>query len=52
MRVSLVESVNQVRRYRNWVAHGRRIAKPDAVDTETAFRHLKDFLNGVGIGAT
>jgi hypothetical protein len=42
---NLVEKVNQVRRYRNWVAHGRRTAKPDAVDPETAFRRLKDFLD-------
>jgi hypothetical protein len=46
----LVEEVNQVRRYRNWVAHGRRTAKPDAVDPETAFRRLKEFLDVLGIG--
>jgi len=40
----LVEEVNQVRRYRNWVAHGRRTAKPHAVDPETAFNRLKAFL--------
>jgi len=42
--------MNQVRRYRNWVAHGRRTAKPDAVDPETAFRRLKEFLDVLGIG--
>jgi hypothetical protein len=41
----LVEAINQVRRYRNWVAHGRRTAKPDAVDPETAYRRLKRFLD-------
>ena len=41
---NLIEEVNRVRRYRNWVAHGRRTAKPDAVDPETAFRRLMDFL--------
>jgi hypothetical protein len=41
----LVEEVNQVRKDRNWVAHGRRTAKPDAVDPETAFRRLKRFLD-------
>ncbi len=46
---NLIEEVNQVRRYRNWVAHGRRTAKPDAVDPETAFRRLKDFLDVLGI---
>jgi len=46
----LVEEVNQVRRHRNWVAHGRRTAKPAAVDPETAFRRLKEFLDVLGIG--
>ena len=46
----LIEEVNQVRRYRNWVAHGRRTAKPAAVDPETAFRRLKDFLEVLEIG--
>ena len=27
---NLIEEVNQVRRYRNWVAHGRRTAQPRA----------------------
>jgi hypothetical protein len=47
----LVEEVNQVRRYRNWVAHGRRTAQPDVVDPETAYRRLKRFLDDV-IGPT
>ncbi len=37
-------------RYRNWVSHGRRTAKPAAVDPETAFRRLKEFLDVLGIG--
>ena len=45
----LVEEVNQVRKYRNWVAHGRRTARPDAVDPETAFRRLKKFLDVLGV---
>jgi hypothetical protein len=49
---NLIEEVNQVRRYRNWVAHGGRTAKPDAVDPETAFRRLKEFLDVLRIGAT
>ncbi len=40
----LVEEVNQVRRYRNWVAHGRRTARPDAVDPKAAFDRLRRFL--------
>jgi hypothetical protein len=49
---SLVEEVNQVRKYRNCVAHGRRTAKPVAVDPETAFRRLKEFLDVLGIRST
>ncbi|MGC8644071.1 MAG: hypothetical protein ACP5XB_29780 [Isosphaeraceae bacterium] len=45
----LVEEVNQVRRYRNWVAHGRRTAMPDAVDPDTAYRRLKRFLDVLGM---
>lgn len=41
----LIEPVNQVRRYRNWVAHGRRTAQPAAVDPATAFDCLKRFLD-------
>lgn len=47
----VVEEVNQVRRYRNWVAHGRRTARPNAVDPETAFVRLKKFLDSFGIGS-
>jgi hypothetical protein len=41
----LVEEVNQVRRYRNWVAHGRRGKQPGNVDPETAYRRLQAFLD-------
>jgi hypothetical protein len=42
----LIEQVNQVRRYRNWVAHGRRPdRKPAAgVRPDDAYRRLNDFL--------
>ncbi|HSQ57778.1 MAG TPA: hypothetical protein VLM40_18795 [Gemmata sp.] len=42
----LVEQVNQVRRYRNWVAHGRRPEmKPDAlVQPKEAYQRLKALL--------
>ncbi len=33
---NLIEEVNQVRRYRNWVAHGRRTEQPAAVTPATA----------------
>jgi hypothetical protein len=42
---NLIEQVSQVRRFRNWVAHGRRGAQPDAVDPETAYRRLQQFLD-------
>jgi hypothetical protein len=42
---SLVEKVNQVRRYRNWVAHGRRTIRPAAVDPTEAYERLKEFLD-------
>ncbi|MGH7169879.1 MAG: hypothetical protein ACRELG_06355 [Gemmataceae bacterium] len=40
----LIEQVNQVRRYRNWVAHGRRSEQPAAVNPTTAYDRLKRFL--------
>jgi hypothetical protein len=44
----LIEQVNQVRRYRNWVAHGRRTEQPSAVDPSTAYDRLKRFLDHLG----
>lgn len=40
----LVEQVNQVRRYRNWVAHGRRSKQPPSVEPRIAFDRLKQFI--------
>jgi hypothetical protein len=45
---NLIERVNQVRRYRNWVAHGRRTEQPEAVDPTTAYDRLKRFLALLG----
>jgi hypothetical protein len=45
---NLIEEVNQVRRYRNWVAHGRRTEQPAAVNPTTAYGRLKRFLNHLG----
>jgi hypothetical protein len=45
---NLVEEVNQVRRYRNWVAHGRRTEQPAAVNPTTAYDRLKRFLELLG----
>ena len=44
----LIEQVNQVRRYRNWVAHGRRTAQPAVVNPTTAYDRLKRFLDLLG----
>jgi hypothetical protein len=41
----LVEEVNHVRRYRNWVAHERRGKKPPGVDPMTAYERLNRFWN-------
>jgi hypothetical protein len=43
----LIDEVNQVRRYRNWVAHGRRTAQPDAVNLLAAYDRLKRFLEQI-----
>lgn len=40
----LIEQVNQVRRYRNWVAHGRRGQPPGTVDPQVAYDRLTQFL--------
>ena len=45
---NLVEQVNQVRRYRNWVAHGRRTEQPAVVNPTTAYDRLKRFLEHFG----
>jgi DnaJ-domain-containing protein 1 len=44
----LIEQVNQVRRYRNWVAHGRRMEQPAVVNPMTAYDRLKRFLDLLG----
>jgi hypothetical protein len=44
----LIEQVNQVRRYRNWVAHGRRTEQPAVVNPMTAYDRLKRFLDQFG----
>ncbi len=45
----LVEEVNQVRRYRNWVAHGRRGAQPDNVGPDVAYDRLRRFLERLAL---
>jgi hypothetical protein len=46
---NLIEEVNQVRRYRNWVAHGRRTEQPAVVNPTTAYDRLNRFLEQVGV---
>lgn len=45
----LIEHVNQVRRYRNWVAHSRRPDRRPAavVDPKTAYDRLRIFLERI-----
>lgn len=45
MDVNLVEEVNQVRKFRNWVAHGRRGTPENRVDPRTAYARLQNFLD-------
>ena len=45
----LVTKVNQVRDYRNWVAHGRRDRPKNNIAPSKAYERLKDFLNALGI---
>jgi hypothetical protein len=40
----LIEEVNQVRHYRNWVAHGRRGKQPESVPPKIARDRLDRFL--------
>ncbi len=40
----LTEEVDQVRKYRNWVAHGKRKAVPNAVTPAVAYDRLTRFL--------
>ncbi len=47
----LVTQVDQVRDYRNWVAHGRRAAPTNKVTPETAYDRLEEFLAALGITA-
>lgn len=43
--VNLSDRVRQVRRYRNWITHGRRGKPHGAVDPKTARDALTEFLN-------
>jgi hypothetical protein len=43
LHANLVEEVNQVRRYRNWVAHGRRSTRPEWVGPRMAYERLGRF---------
>lgn len=44
MDVDLTEQVNQVRKFRNWVAHGRRGRHANSVDPEAAMDRLRSYL--------
>lgn len=44
---TLAEEVNQVRRYRNWVAHGRRGRAETRLTPEDAYDRLRRFLAAI-----
>ena len=48
---NLIAQVDQVREYRNWVAHGRRDAPTNNVTPKMAYERLSDFLAELGIAA-
>jgi hypothetical protein len=48
----LIEEVNQVRRYRNWVAHGRRGPQPPSVAPGAALDRLQRFLDQLELDST
>lgn len=45
----LVTEVNQVRDYRNWVAHGKRERPTNNIAPKAAYERLKNFLDALGI---
>ena len=51
MEPGLVEEVNQVRRYRNWVAHGKRGELVAGVVPRVAYERLSRFLIMLGLDA-
>jgi hypothetical protein len=48
----LIEQVNQVRKYRNWVAHGRRGEPENVVAPDAAYARLQRFLDRLGENRT
>jgi hypothetical protein len=47
----VVTQVDQIRDYRNWVAHGRRDAPTNNVTAQMAYDRLRKFLDALGISA-
>lgn len=47
----LVTQVNQVRDFRNWVAHGGRGRPRNYIDPRSAYERLTAFLTAIGIAA-
>jgi hypothetical protein len=45
----LITQVDQVRDYRNWVAHGRRDIPTNNIAPKSAYERLKEFLDALGI---
>ena len=47
----LITQIDQIRHYRNWVAHGRREAPTNNVTPSAAYDRLDEFLKALGIAA-
>ncbi len=45
MDVDLTEQINQVRKFRNWVAHGRRDVPENNVNPDDAIERLLRYLS-------
>lgn len=45
----LIAQVGNIRKYRHWLAHGRRWAQPPTVTPAFAYRALTAFLQSVGL---
>ena len=48
---AVLRRIDQVRDYRNWVAHGRRDAPTNNVTPELAYARLNEFLAALGIAS-
>jgi hypothetical protein len=48
----LAEQIRQIRRYRNWLAHGQRGTVPRKIEPKTAYQRLRQFLELLRSGSS